>query len=70
MPLIPEAAPGLKGMVRINLEWLDPLYFGATSGQPILSGVTNVIAWKERVAARPSATASLHARAAQLNMPG
>jgi glutathione S-transferase len=93
MPVIPEAAPGLKAAVRDNLRWLDPLLagkrwivgdrftiadivlycaldFGASAGQPVPDGLSNVIAWKERVDARPSASASLHPEARKLNMPG
>jgi glutathione S-transferase len=46
------------------------LDFGASVGQPLPDGVKRVQAWFARVAARPSATASLHPAAEQLGMRG
>jgi glutathione S-transferase len=80
MRVLPEAADGLKAIVRDKLKWLDGLMagkqflagkrftladiilfsaldFGATVGQPLDPGLTNVAAWFERVKARPSAQA-------------
>ena len=93
MPLIPEAADGLKAVVRENLEWLDGqlegktwivgnrftiadiiLYVAVDFGAPFDLGVNpalkNLTVWKARVAARPSAAASLHPDAAQAKMAG
>ena len=46
------------------------LDFGASVGQPIPHNVKRVQAWCARVAARPSAAASLHPAAAQVGMRG
>jgi glutathione S-transferase len=46
------------------------LDFGASVGQPLDPGLANVAAWKARVAARPSAAASLHPMSAATGMNG
>ncbi|MCC6765474.1 MAG: glutathione S-transferase family protein [Deltaproteobacteria bacterium] len=46
------------------------LDFGASAGQPLDGALTNVASWKERVAARPSAAASLHPMSAATGMNG
>jgi glutathione S-transferase len=46
------------------------LDFGASVGQPLDPALRNVVAWKERVAARPSAAASLHPMSATIGMNG
>lgn len=46
------------------------LDFGASVGQPLDGALTNVVAWKERVGARPSAAASLHPQSAATGMNG
>jgi glutathione S-transferase len=46
------------------------LEFGAGVGQPIDPTLKNVLAWKERVAGRPSAQASLHPMAGAVGMAG
>jgi glutathione S-transferase len=46
------------------------LDFGASVGQPLDPTLANVVAWKARVAARPSAAASLHALSAATGMNG
>jgi glutathione S-transferase len=46
------------------------LDFGASVGQPLDPARTNVTAWKERVAVRPSAAASLHPLSAATGMNG
>lgn len=46
------------------------LDFGATVGQPLDPARTHVAAWMARVAARPSAMASLHPMAASVGMRG
>jgi glutathione S-transferase len=88
---LPEAADGLKAIVREKLAWLDKLMegksfivgerftladiilyvaldFGAGVGQKFDPSLKNVSAWFDRVNARPSATASLHANAAAAGM--
>ena len=44
--------------------------FGASVNQPLDNAVTNVTAWKQRVASRPSAAASLHPMSAATGMNG
>jgi len=44
--------------------------FGTSVGQPLADALTNVVAWKKRVAARPSAGASLHPMSAATGMNG
>ena len=91
--VLPEAADGLKAVVRDKLAWLDALMpgkqfiaghrftvadiilysaldFGSTVGQPLDPALTNLTAWMNRVAARPSAAASLHAQSAATGMRG
>jgi glutathione S-transferase len=46
------------------------LDFGASVNQPLDSALTNIASWKERVAARPSAAASLHPMSAATGMNG
>jgi glutathione S-transferase len=46
------------------------LDFGASVGQPLDPALGRLAAWKARVAARPSATASLHEQAAATGMRG
>ena len=46
------------------------LDFGRTVGQPVDPGLVNVSAWFARVAARPSAAASLHPQAGAVGMNG
>ncbi|MEB2283237.1 MAG: glutathione S-transferase [Polyangiaceae bacterium UTPRO1] len=46
------------------------LDFGATVGQPLDPALTNVGSWRERIAKRPSAAASLHPTSAALGMNG
>ena len=46
------------------------LEFGAGVGQPIDPELKNVSAWRERVASRPSAQASLHPMAGSVGMAG
>lgn len=46
------------------------LDFGASVNQPLDSTLTNVVSWKERVAARPSAAGSLHPMSAATGMNG
>lgn len=46
------------------------LDFGASVGQPLDGALRNVVSWKERVAARPSAAASLHPMSAAIGMNG
>lgn len=46
------------------------LDFGASVGQPLDGTLTNLVGWKERVAARPSAAASLHPMSAATGMNG
>lgn len=81
MRVLPEAADGLKAIVRDKLAWLDgqlagkrylagdrftladivlfcALDFGRQWGQAFDPGLTNVEAWFERVAERPSARAT------------
>jgi glutathione S-transferase len=93
MRVLPEAADGLKAIVRDKLAWLDALLpgrtwiagdrftiadivlyvaldFGGTVGQPLPAGLANVGAWFGRVAARPSAAASLHPLAEGIGMRG
>jgi len=80
MRVLPEAADGLKAVVKDKLAWLDGLLagrqflagdrftladiilfaaldFGRTVGQPFDTGLANLSAWFDRVAARPSAQA-------------
>jgi glutathione S-transferase len=93
MRCLPEAADGLKAIVRDKLVWLDGLMagkpfvagkrftiadiilycaldFGATVGQSADPALGNLAAWMTRVAARPSANASLHEAAASMGMRG
>jgi glutathione S-transferase len=93
MRVLPEAADGLKAIVRDNLAWLDRLLqgkqfivgnrftiadvilycaldFGASAGQPLDGALTSLAAWKQRVASRPSAAASLHTMSAAAGMNG
>ncbi len=93
MRVLPEAADGLKAIVRDKLTWLDALMagkqfivgnrftvadiilyvaldFGSTVGQPLDPHLANLSAWMQRVAARPSAGASLHEQAAATGMRG
>ena len=93
MRVLPEAADGLKAIVRDKLAWLDGLMagkrwvagdrftiadivlyaaldFGSTVGQPLDPGRATLGAWLARVAARPSAAASLHPQAGALGMRG
>jgi glutathione S-transferase len=44
--------------------------FGASVGQPLDGGLTNLQSWKQRVASRPSAAASLHDMSAATGMNG
>ncbi len=44
--------------------------FGASVNQPLDGALTNVVSWKERVAKRPSAAASLHPMSAATGMNG
>jgi len=90
---LPEAADGLKAVVRDKLAWLDGLMagkqfiagnrftvadiilysaldFGSTVGQPLDPALGNLTAWMQRVAARPSAAASLHEQSAATGMRG
>jgi glutathione S-transferase len=46
------------------------LDFGASVGQPLDDALKNVVAWKARVASRPSAAASLHPMSAAAGMKG
>jgi len=46
------------------------LDFGASVNQPLDPTLTNIVSWKERVAARPSAAASLHPMSAATGMNG
>jgi glutathione S-transferase len=46
------------------------LDFGASVGQPLDSALTNLVAWRQRVAARPSAAGSLHPLSAATGMNG
>jgi glutathione S-transferase len=46
------------------------LDFGASVGQPLDGALANVAGWKARVAARPSAAASLHPMSAATGMNG
>ncbi len=46
------------------------LDFGASVNQPLDPTLTNVVSWKERVAARPSAAGSLHPMSAATGMNG
>jgi glutathione S-transferase len=46
------------------------LDFGASVNQPLDATLTNVVAWKHRVASRPSAGASLHPMSAAIGMNG
>ena len=46
------------------------LDFGASVNQPLDPTLTNVVSWKERVAARPSAARSLHPMSAATGMNG
>lgn len=46
------------------------LDFGASVNQPLDGSLTNVASWKERVASRPSAAASLHPMSAATGMNG
>ena len=91
--VLPEAADGLKAVVRDKLAWLDGLLagkqfiagnrftvadiilysaldFGSTVGQPPDPAVGNLTAWMKRVAARPSAAASLHEQSSAVGMRG
>jgi glutathione S-transferase len=91
--VLPEAADGLKAIVRDKLVWLDGLMagkqfvagnrftiadiilycaldFGSTVGQPLDPALKNLTAWMQRVAARPSASASLHELAPTMGMRG
>ena len=91
--VLPEAADGLKAVVRDKLAWLDGLMagkqfiagarftvadiilyaaldFGGTVGQGLDPSLRNLTAWFNRVAARPSATASLHDLAPAMGMRG
>jgi glutathione S-transferase len=93
MRVLPEAADGMKAIVRDKLVWLDGLMkgkqfiagnrftiadiilysaldFGSTVGQPLDPGLANLNAWMTRVAARPSASASLHEQSAAVGMRG
>jgi len=93
IPVVPEAAEGLKRVARNRLEWLDGLMqgrdflcgarftlgdmmlyafldFGAGVGQPLDPALKNIDAWFKRVAARPSAAASLHPAAAATGFHG
>ena len=93
MRVLPEAAAGLKAIVRDKLAWLDCLLpgrrhlagdrftvadivlyaaldFGGSVGQPLDPDLAHVGAWFARVAARPSAAASLHPLAAGVGMRG
>jgi glutathione S-transferase len=91
--VLPEAAPGLKAIVRDKLGWLDGLMagrpfvagdrftiadvilfvgldFGGSVGQPLDPALRNLTEWKARIAARPSAGASLHPMAEAIGMRG
>lgn len=46
------------------------LEFGASVNQPLDGALTNVVSWRERVAARPSAAGSLHPMSAATGMNG
>lgn len=93
MRVLPEAADGLKAIVRDKLAWLDGLMagktfavgdrftiadiilyvaldFGAGMGQPLDGNLQNVGVWLERIASRPSATASLHPASAAAGLRG
>ena len=93
MRVLPEAAEGLKAVVRDKLAWLDGLMagkqfiagnrftvadiilyaaldFGSTVGQPVAPALGNITAWMNRVAARSSASASLHEQSAAVGMRG
>ena len=93
MRVLPEAADGLKAIVRDKLAWLDGLMagrqfiagerftiadiilysaldFGSTVGQPLDPSLRHLTAWMNRVAARPSAAASLHEQSAAVGMRG
>ena len=93
MRVLPEAADGLKAIVRDKIAWLDGLLpgrpyvagqrftiadivlyaaldFGGSVGQPRDPGLAQVGAWFARVAARPSASASLHPLSEGLEMRG
>lgn len=83
IPVVPEAAEGLKRVARDRTAWLDAMLaghaflvgerftvadiwlyvwldFAESVGQPFDRTLTNIPAWFDRVAARSSATASLH----------
>jgi glutathione S-transferase len=93
MRVLPEAAGGLKAIVKDKLKWLNDLLkgrkhvagdrftiadiilycaldFGGGVGQPIDASLGNVKEWFDRVAARPSATQSLHPFAAKAGVRG
>ena len=93
MRCLPEAADGLKAIVRDKLAWLDGLMagkqfvagnrftiadiilycavdFGSTVNQGLDPALKNLNAWLARVAARPSASASLHELAPTMGMRG
>jgi glutathione S-transferase len=93
MRVLPEAADGLKAIVRDNLIWLDGLLagkpsvvgdrftivdiilycaldFGRGVAQPFDTSLKNLSGWFDRVAARPSATASLHPMAGAIGSAG
>jgi glutathione S-transferase len=44
--------------------------FGVSVGQPLDPGLSNIVAWNERVASRPAAQASLHPAVEQVGMRG
>lgn len=46
------------------------LDFGASVNQPLDGALTNVVSWRDRVASRPSAAASLHPMSAATGMNG
>ena len=46
------------------------LDFGASVNQPLDGALTNVVTWRDRVASRPSAAASLHPMSAATGMNG
>ena len=76
MPVIPEAAAGLKARAQFYLQWLNDaltgdwlcgqrfsyadihlfcfLEFGIQVGQPLSEDCPKILAWYERVKARPS----------------
>jgi glutathione S-transferase len=93
MRVLPEAADGLKAIVRDKAKWLDALLagrkflagdrftiadiilycaldFGGSVGQPLDPGLANLNAWRDRVAARPSAEGSVHPAAGGVGMRG